>query len=1015
MLNIGKVGPTGGEYYLSKVANSVDDYYTGAGEAPGTWVGTGSKQLGLVDTVDPAQLRELLAGHHPVTGEQLARPVRRPDPRSLVDARPLRRLLDTLDDDATGPLGEGWAQSALTQGRRTGHLPVAMVERLAAAAGIDAEQLAGAYPGGVLDAARQHQGKLVDRRVPAFDLTFRPPKSVSVLWAVGELQVRREVGEAHDAAVGAALSYLEEEAGYVRRGSGGAEAVRIEGFVAAAFRHRTARPVTLTVDGEQVEVQDPLLHTHVLVANLAQAADDGSWRALDGTGLYRHAKTAGVLYQAHLRHELSRRLGVQWGPVGNGYADLAGVPRPVIDAFSLRRGQILDAMAQQGAHSAAAAQAATLATRRAKPAPGGRDQEGLLHAGWAGRAARLGFTRDHAAGLLHRHTPHELTPAKAGGIFNELLGDHGLTRTASTFTIREVVQGWSNRLRDGAPADLIRRLAAQTVDPDHGQVVALHPVPTRDPDSPPSPADEGAQQPGTATVTSGSAAVRRGDGQLVVAASILHEPRWSTPELLALEQRILDDADHARGANVAVADVESVDQALARRPHLADEQQTMVRRLCQDGDGVAVVVGKAGAGKTSALDAARDAWQHTGRPVIGAALAARAALELTGGAGIRGFTIHSLLAELDRPLQPGRPRSHLPRDGVLVVDEAGMVGTRTLARLLDHAQAWRTKVVLVGDPYQLPELDAGGLFRALAARPDSIHLIVNRRQREAWQRDALDELRDGDVTAAVDAFADHRRIVTAATAEQVRDRLVADWWHTHTTTQQPGEAVMIALRTSDVADLNVRARTRMTAAGALGGPTLHLPARGDDDVEVQAGDRVVCLRNHRRLGVTNGSRGTVTTVDPDDGAIDVALDQGKSVTLPRWYLHAGHLAHGYAITGHKAQGATVEHTFVLGSDELYREWGYVALSRHREETRLYQVDSHPTVFWDSLGAPVGDRDRQTPRVIDHRLLRLKAALDRRRAQHLAGCHRDQPPAAEEGARSPRLLLERVQDLPNVER
>ena len=985
MLNIGKLGPAGGEYYLSKVANSVDDYYTGAGEAPGTWVGTGSKQLGLVDTVDPAQLRELLAGHHPVTGETLARPVRRPDPHCMVDARPLRRLLDTLDHDATGELGEGWAQSALTQARRTGQLPVTMVERLAAAA-IGTDTLAGAYPDGVLDAAKRHAGKLVDRRVPAFDLTFRPPKSVSVLWAVGELQVRREVSEAHDAAVGAALSYLEDEAGYVRRGAGGSEAVRIEGFLAAAFRHRTARPVTLTIDGEEVAVQDPLLHTHVLVANLAQARDDGSWRALDGTGLYRHAKTAGTLYQAHLRHELTRRLGVEWGPVGNGYADLQGVPRQVIDAFSLRRGQILDAMQRQGTHSAAAAQAATLATRRAKPTPGGRGEEGLLHAGWVGRAARLGFTRDHAADLLHRRAPRELTPQQAGGIFTELLGEHGLTRNASTFTLREVVQGWANRLRDGAPADLIRRLAAQTVDQAHGQVVALHPVPTRNPDRAATDADE-AQQPGTGHTAGGSAAVRRGDGQLVVAASVLHEPRWSTPELLALEQRILDRTDHARGKNTAVADPESVEQALVRRPQLADEQQTMVRRLTTDGDGVAVVVGKAGAGKTSALDAARNAWQHTGRPVIGAALAARAALELTDGAGIPAFTIHALLAELDRPLQPGRPRSHLPRDGVLVVDEAGMVGTRTLARLLHHAEQTSTKVVLVGDPYQLPELDAGGVFRALAARPETIKLTVNRRQREAWQRDALDELRDGDVTTAVDAFADHDRIISAPTAEEVRDRLVDDWWQTHTASQQPGEAIMIALRTSDVADLNTRARTRMTAADALAGPTLHLPARGGDEVEVQAGDRVVCLRNHRRLGVTNGSRGTVTAVEPSAGTAEVTLDHGETVTLPRWYLQQGHLTHGYAITGHKAQGATVEDTFVLGSEELYREWGYVALSRHRGCARLYLTGSDDRDYdsqnrhWCEVHHAHGHFQD-----LGDAGVRLKTALERSRQQHLVHDH-----------------------------
>ena len=966
MLNVGKLGPRGGEYYLSAVANDVDDYYTGAGEAPGTWLGAGAKQLGLVDTVDPAVLRELLAGRHSGSGEQLARPVRRPDPRGQVDVRPLLRLLDDRDGGVS-PVGEAWAQRTLRQARRTGRLPVESAFRLAEHAGLDVGALRGAYPGGAFEAAQRHAGKTVDRRVPGFDLTFRPPKSVSILWAVGEPEVRREVAEAHDAAVAAALAYVEQEAGWCRRGHAGAEAVRIEGFVAAGFRHRTARPVTIDVDGEQVQVQDPLLHTHVVVANLARAQDDGRWRALDGTAIYRHAKTAGTLFQAHLRHELTQRLGVEWGPVTNGCADLAGIPRPVIEGFSLRRGQILQAMQRMGTSSAEAAEAATLATRQTKPTH--EVGQGLLHAGWAGRAARMGFTREHAADLLHRHEPSELSPQEAGRIFSELLGDNGLTKTASTFTLRDVVQGWANRLPDGAPADLILRLAAETVGEQHGRVVALHQLDV----------DERGQR--------SAGERRRVHGRGVTSASVLQEGRWSTPELLALEHHVLHLAETSRDSGTAVADEQAVEQALHRRPSLAAEQQVMVRRLCTAGDGVSVVVGKAGAGKTFALDAARDAWQQDGRQVLGAALAARAALELHDGAGIPTFTIHRLLSDLDRARRRPWERQawQLPGDGVLVVDEAGMVGTRTLARLLDHAQRAQAKVVLVGDPHQLPELDAGGAFRALTERPDTIRLTENRRQREQWQRQALDELRDGDVTTAIDTFADRQRVVLAATAEQTRERLVDDWWHS--TTGNPddvGQAVMIALRVPDVADLNRRARTRMSEAGTLTGPTLHATSRlTSEPVQLQAGDRVVCLRNHRRLGVTNGTRGTVTAVDTDAGTVDLDLDGGDQVTLPAWYLQQGHLGHGYALTGHKAQGATVDRTFVLGSDELYREWGYVALSRHRDDTRLYLVESRDE--WDGLDDVVHGPLPQVEAEVDP-LEHLQSALRRRRAQSRALDH-----------------------------
>jgi conjugative relaxase-like TrwC/TraI family protein len=144
------------------------------------------------------------------------------------------------------------------------------------------------------------------RKVPGFDHTFRAPKSVSLLWALGDRDTAAEVTAAHDAAVDAAIGYLQRAAGFTRRGAGGAETVPVDGFVAAAFRHRTSR------------ADDPLLHTHVLVANLARTCDDHVWRTLDSRKLFAHAKTAGVLYQAHLRHELTRRLGVAWQPVVNG-------------------------------------------------------------------------------------------------------------------------------------------------------------------------------------------------------------------------------------------------------------------------------------------------------------------------------------------------------------------------------------------------------------------------------------------------------------------------------------------------------------------------------------------------------------------------------------------------------------------------------------------------------------------------------------------------------------------------
>src|SRR4051812_39585354 len=210
--------------------------------------------------------------------------------------------------------------------------------------------------------------------VAGFDLTFRAPKSVSVLWGIATSDVARELRAGHDAAVREALGYLEREACRARRGAGGCVQVKGEGFVAAAFVHRASR------EG------DPLLHTHIVVGNLTRGPD-GRWTALEARHLYRQAKTAGYLYQAALRRDLTERLGIEWQPVERGVADVRGVSRKVVEHFSRRRAQILEHMTEHGGRSAASAQIAALETRHAKrDVPGDR-----LRDVWRSRATEQGL------------------------------------------------------------------------------------------------------------------------------------------------------------------------------------------------------------------------------------------------------------------------------------------------------------------------------------------------------------------------------------------------------------------------------------------------------------------------------------------------------------------------------------------------------------------------------------------------------------------------------------------------
>ncbi len=736
---------------------------------------------------------------------------------------------------------------------------------------------------------RAPDGNLVDRRVAGIDLTFRAPKSASLLFAFGDPTVAATVVAAHEHAAREGLRYLEGVATHARRGKAGlGDRVAGDGFIGASFRHRDARPVAGEDHG------DPLLHSHLVVANVLHAAD-GKWGALDSRAMFKHSKTAGYVYQAVLRAELTARLGVEWAPVKNGTADIAGIPRPVIDAFSRRKGEIEAELSRRGDDGAAATQAAVLATRSAKAK--GMD-ELTLRERWQARGAEVGYGPEQVAELLDQATRkvagqlrcvHNLSTD-----VDNLFGAEGLTRHASTFAARDVLRAVADASPNGAGLD---ELQART-----GQLLT----------------------------TAGVVAV--GDDL---------DQRYTTREMLAVEAHVLALGDAGRAAGLATVTNVTVDAALAAVPfELGDDQAAMVRGLLTSGAAVEVVQAPAGTGKTTALSAARLGWEAAGYRVVGSSTAARAARELADGGGIaESGTLARLLGDLEHDEHGGfAPRT------VLVIDEAGMVGSRVLERVLEVAARDKAKVVLVGDSAQLPEIDAGGSFRALADRLGAHQLTANRRQAHEWERDALTLLRNGEAGPALDRYVAHGRVTVADTTAGARALLAADWWdavqshnqHLGDTEVLTSAPVMIAARRVDVADLNGLGRRLMVESGRLTGDTLTA-----DGKDYQAGDRIVCLKNDRRLGVHNGSRGTVEQVAACD--LLCRLDTGEQVTLPARYLQAGRVDHGYAITVHKGQGMTTGQAFVLGVREaMYQEAGYVAMSRARDSTRLYLVTGAST-------------------------------------------------------------------------
>ena len=449
------------------------------------------------------------------------------------------------------------------------------------------------------------------------------------------------------------------------------------------------------------------------------------------------------------------------------------------------------------------------------------------------------------------------------------------------------------------------------------------------------------------------------------------EPRYSTPELLELERGVMDQAIALQGAGRGLAGADATERALLARPFLSGEQREMVRRLTRDGDGVAAVVGRAGTGKTTGLAAARDAWRQSGVPVRGCALSRRAARELEHAAGVRSTSVAAMLRE----------RRPLARGTVLIVDEAGMLGTRDLDRLVARVTDAEGKLVLAGDTRQLPSIRAGGALGALATRLDPIELRENRRQRETWEREAVELLRNRDRERALDLYERQGRLRTGSHDDEVVPHLLADW-HAY---RDPDGSVMIAHYRTDVAELNGRARALMRADGQLGTDEVSASGR-----TFASGDRVLVKRNDSRCDVRNGDRGVVETVDTTAGALRVRFDD-RLVELDHPFLsqptHDGRpaLEHGYALTAYAAQGLTCRHALVLARDEAYSEWIYTTMTRASDANRLYVV-----------GERGRDRDEFAPAepARDGRVL-LAAALTRSRADELA-IERLLPPSAERG-------------------
>lgn len=403
------------------------------------------------------------------------------------------------------------------------------------------------------------------------------------------------------------------------------------------------------------------------------------------------------------------------------------------------------------------------------------------------------------------------------------------------------------------------------------------------------------------------------------------QDRFTTRDMIEAEQRLHRAAElmaererhevNDAGRRAALARAES------RGLVLSGEQADALAHVT-DGRDLGIVVGYAGTGKSAMLGVAREAWEDAGYTVRGAALSGIAAENLEGGSGIASRTI----ASMEHGWSQGRDM--LTSRDVLVIDEAGMVGTRQLERVLSHAADAGAKVVLVGDPQQLQSIEAGAAFRSIHDHHGGAEISEVRRQREDWQRDATRDLATRRTGDAIHVYEQHGMVHSAETREQARSDLI-DRWDRERQANPDASRIILTHTNAEVRELNEAARDRMREAGELGADVHVAAERGARTFA--PGDRIMFLQNERGLGVKNGTLGTIEQVSAR--SMSVRTDDGRDVAFD--LKDYNRIDHGYAATIHKAQGMTVDRTHVLATPGMDGHGSYVALSRHRDGMDLH--------------------------------------------------------------------------------
>jgi conjugative relaxase-like TrwC/TraI family protein len=736
--------------------------------------------------------------------------------------------------------------------------------------------------------------------VRGYDATFSAPKSVSVLFGVGNADVQRQVVEAHENAVQAVLGWIETHAHTRMRRHGHIMCVDAEGIVVGVFRQHTSRKL------------DPQLHTHAVIANRVPAPD-GRWLALDARTIKLDQRTLSALYHANLRAEMTRRLGVHWQPPEHGIAEVADFDPDVLAEFSQRSSDVdrrldeklrrfrMDLGREPTPNERWKLERESVVDSRPSKPHGPTPAE--LRREWQERIRALG------------HEPERLVESVVG----HQLGHGGIDPGTSAQLVESGLDSLTERQSTWRPAELVRELAATvptTVTArsvqltDFLQRLADHAVPARCVDiSRPVP----------------TAAPLRRDGRPISEAAV--DRALTTQAILDDEEQLIAWADrHRAGESARIRS-----RVTGYTDELTSAQAESVAAVA-DGGGLELIVGPAGTGKTTALASAVAHLEAQGRPAFGVAPTAVAAEVLATETGIAADTLDKLLIEHRPSARPAGTAYDLPAGTTVIVDEAGTAATPKLAELarLADRHSWRT--VLVGDPRQFSAVGRGGMFAHLVDMYGGIELDQVHRFRHHWERQASLRLRTGDPNVLTEYQARER--LHGGTHEQMKAEVINAWEQA----RHRGETVALMANSTDtVAQLNRLAQHTRIRIGELDPDAPRMRA-GDGWILV--GDEVVTRHNDRTLTtdrglmVKNRDHWTITTIHPDHSV--TLTGRTGTIRLPAQYV-AEDLELGYAQTSHATQGRTVDTALLLMDTPTDSRGVYTPMTRGRDSNHAYVV------------------------------------------------------------------------------